>query len=774
MRGSFFTFFWSQKCLKLYVLASTLSGVFYATGLFHTRYNIWPIAQASGSGIVGIWWIVKNKHLRTWPFVGLASAVFLFAASDVLRFASGRLVPKLALGFTVASLFTIAGYTLLSTVLLGFAYTRLNKISHILNSLLDASMAATSLLGIIWVYVVDPAFSAPHTPVSLRLSVVIYPSLALVAIILTLRIPFSQGDIRPLSYWLILVATSVAFVGEVLRLLISVHVNMFFTPVLVLARALVFMLLTCALMHRSVRILSHKVGSRSNKVATSQLLLVVLALATPAILVYGERSKSIEESFLLSGIDLVLAVAATLRIVRVFQSQQRSERELAHRADHDDLTGLVNRRGVLDNISLAVEASSQLDHIISLLYIDLDHFKEVNDTYGHAAGDQLLIAIGARLKSIVRRGDLVARLGGDEFLVVVNDVQGAGEAHNIASEIRSSLDTTFNVDNKKIRVSASIGVASSIGFGGDDPDYLLRCADAAMYRAKAAGRDTVISFDPKIADEGTWNQGIAQDLEDAVSNNEFFLVYQPILRASDSRVEGVEALLRWKHPSFGVMYPSTFIVQALDTDMGSRVELWVLDQAIRTRAELSANGTVSDSFYVSVNVSFKLFEQRDLVSNLASLLALHGVAGSMLCLEIQQGSDLDQATIALDVFAKLHELGIKIALDGSASTSKLLSQMRSLPVDTIKIGISPSRNSNCGSEHEIDLVSVCFEAKRLHLETVAKKIETKDQASFLGTIGCDLVQGFFWSKPVRAEYLHQSLHTITKRKQSAPTAVSLQ
>jgi diguanylate cyclase (GGDEF)-like protein/PAS domain S-box-containing protein len=437
--------------------------------------------------------------------------------------------------------------------------------------------------------------------------------------------------------------------------------------------------------------------------------------------------------------------------------RKAAEADLAHSATHDSLTGLPNRALLLDRIELALARASRPDSGgVALLFCDLDRFKLVNDTMGHEAGDVVLMAVGERLRAALRPGDTVARIGGDEFVVCCEDLTEPDEAEIIAARILRTMAKPVMVEGREVFVSASVGIrrAGPADTGAD----LLRDADIAMYRAKQTGRSCVAVFDDVLRHQSETRLEIETGLHRALERGEFRVLYQPTMSIHAGTLAGVEALVRWDHPERGLVPPGEFITVAEETGLIVPIGLWVLEQACQQLTAWRDTGVAS--LKMAVNLSARQLRSPELVSEVAAILDRTRVNRGDICLEVTESVLMDDAQAAESVLGALKALGVRLAIDDFGTGYSSLSYLRKFPVDVLKV--DRSFVSNLGSEAEATAIvtSVVHLAQALHLETVAEGVETHEQRVQLDVLGCQLAQGYYWSRPVPAADLDPWLHPL--------------
>jgi diguanylate cyclase (GGDEF)-like protein len=433
----------------------------------------------------------------------------------------------------------------------------------------------------------------------------------------------------------------------------------------------------------------------------------------------------------------------------------RREEELAFLATHDSLTGLPNRTLILDRVEQALARSLRSQTPVAALFIDLDNFKSVNDTLGHRTGDELLCAVTARLEGVVRGADALGRLGGDEFVVIAGELSLAAGPELVAERLLDALKPAFQLGDDKatrVTVTASIGIAVGNGCPAEE---LLRDADIAMYRAKRDGRNRFAIFESSMQDKLQNRMELEMDLRDALANEEFFLVYQPTFNLSDMSPNGVEALIRWKHPRRGVVEPDDFVPLLEETGMIKEIGRWVLDAACQQGASWRQAGY---PIGVAVNVSGRQLDTDDLISDIEDSLARSGLEPHALTIEITETTLMRNAEQTARLLATIKELGVMIAIDDFGTGYSSLAHLRRFPVDALKIDrsfISGLKQNDEGGTLIRTLVQL---GKALSLNTFAEGIEQHEELSLLRDESCDSGQGFLFARPLDAAATEAFLH----------------
>jgi diguanylate cyclase (GGDEF)-like protein/PAS domain S-box-containing protein len=436
------------------------------------------------------------------------------------------------------------------------------------------------------------------------------------------------------------------------------------------------------------------------------------------------------------------------------------EQQLAHQAFHDSVTGLANRALFRDRVEHALERQGRDGGPVSILFLDLDDFKTINDSLGHAAGDGVLGEVGERLKTTLRQADTAARLGGDEFAILLEDGGDGVEAAEVASRILAAFEPPFRLEGKDVSVRASIGIASSDHRGAPvatGADELLRNADVAMYMAKEAGKARYQIFEPKMHDTALKRLELKADLQRAVDNHEFVVHYQPVIELETGRIEGLEALIRWQHPERGTVPPLEFIPLAEETGLIVPIGRWVLSEACRTAIELQARFPMDPPLHMAVNLSARQLQRPEIVAEVALALLESGLDPETLVLEITESVMMQDVELSTQRLTELKELGVKLAVDDFGTGYSSLNYIRRFPVDILKVDKSFVDGVNGGGEESALTAAIIELASILRLRPVAEGIERADQLETLRSLSCDLGQGFYFAKPLPIEQVDELL-----------------
>jgi diguanylate cyclase (GGDEF)-like protein len=423
------------------------------------------------------------------------------------------------------------------------------------------------------------------------------------------------------------------------------------------------------------------------------------------------------------------------------------EQKLKYQALHDSLTGLSNRVLFMDRVGHAIDRLKRHNHeSVCIMYLDLDKFKNINDTLGHLVGDEFLIKVSQVINQNIRSCDTLARLGGDEFAVLLEDINDKDEALDVAERIIVSLKEPIDLGSHKLVTSVSIGIAfSDKSFSGVD---LIKHADTAMYKAKDKGRATYCVFSKEMLADTSAYIRLDLEIKDALLKREFTLFYQPIYTTANSDIIGLEALVRWQHKEKGLLFPDEFIEYAEESNLIIGIDRYVMEQAAQQMAKWQDK--FGESFYISVNVSGKNFGSADFVDFVIQLKKTHKLRDGVFAIEITERALIDNVEQTKANLTELRQHGIQIFLDDFGTGYSSLSYLHQFPLDCLKIDRSFINDMN-GSKFDNPLVKMIIAlAKSLDLKVVAEGIEKQNQQNCLEYMECDYGQGYMFSKPVCA------------------------
>jgi diguanylate cyclase (GGDEF)-like protein/PAS domain S-box-containing protein len=432
-------------------------------------------------------------------------------------------------------------------------------------------------------------------------------------------------------------------------------------------------------------------------------------------------------------------------------SERRTLEAVTHQAFHDPLTDLANRALFTDRVAAALARRPDTSSAtVAVLLLDLDDFKTVNDSLGHAAGDELLIAVAARLRSCVRPGDTLARLAGDEFAILLDVLDDEGAAVAVAKRVGKRLEAPFEIEAMEVAVRASIGI--SLGQSPDArPDDLMRDADVAMYEAKARGKGGYSVFEPRMRHAVVKRMELKADLRHALERGELHVLYQPYVKLEDESIVGAEALLRWDHPERGVIPPLDFIPLAEEMGLIVPIGRWVLGEASAQAVAWARRWPRLGSLTLSVNISARQLQDRGFVGEVAEIVAEQGLPAERVVLELTESSLVEDPDQAVRRLRALRELGIRLAIDDFGTGYSSLGYLQRYPIEILKVHRTFIAELGRHPEEPALTTAILQLAHHLGMQTVAEGVEDVVQVEALRTLGCRFAQGFYFSKPLTAE-----------------------
>ncbi len=439
------------------------------------------------------------------------------------------------------------------------------------------------------------------------------------------------------------------------------------------------------------------------------------------------------------------AIARELREVEVRRDRERAEATVERQAHYDFLTNLPNRTTFRDRLTVALAQAARNRKMLAILFVDLDRFKTIVDTLGHATGDLLLRGVAERLRASLEEGDTLARLGGDEFVILLPQINRADRAVRVAQRILDAIKPPFHFERNELHITMSIGI-TLYPYDGEDADTLLRNADTALYRAKEQGRNNYQLYTPAMNARAFERLALENSLRKAVERREFLVYFQPQFDLQTETIVGVEALLRWQHPDLGIVYPSEFIGIAEETGLITQLGDWVLRTSCLQNKAWQKAGL--PPMTVAVNLSGRQFQQQDLVESIARILKETGLDPSWLEIEITESIAMQNADYTNVVLRSLKGMGVRVALDDFGTGYSSLSYLKKFPIDTLKIDQSFVRDLTSDPNDAAIANAVIVLAHSLKLKVIAEGVELKEQETFLREHQCDMTQGFLFSMPL--------------------------
>ena len=686
----------------------------------------------------------RHRPASASPWVLLILAGVVWSIAGAVRATAGSTGDLTADRNLLPDLFALAGYTLFAVALLKMLKAQ-GHANRTRSLVLDGSILAISSMMVCWVVLIAPVLFRLEAAWIAKVSIVVYPPISAFLVFVAARLAFGTA-VRGASQRLLLVGMMLLLVGDAAYVPLEAGlVDDLPGRLLELPYALAYVLISAAALHPSML---DTVRRKTSNPTTDdrRFALIAISLLTPALMLLLWSPSTVIERAVVGSLALILATVAIARVVRAARAQAIVEERLERQATTDELTGLINRPAVLELVNRHLDDARSKGVPITLLFVDLDRFKLVNDSYGHAVGDDLLLAAADRLRTSVGPNDTVARLSGDEFLVVMpaTDVVRARE---LATSICNVFAEPFElIGTAWVTVSVGVVVASP----GDpvDATMLIRDADTAMYEAKAAGRGGFVMFNPAMRAASERQLEIYNGLHLAIERDEFDVHYQVIVDAAAGTVHGVEALVRWESPN-GMVPPDQFITLAEDSGLISTIGEIVMtrscDQVARWR-KLPGCGDLT----LSVNVSARQVIDGDIVSLVADVLETSGLPADALWLEITESVMMVDTLETAAALAALRALGVHLSVDDFGTGNSSLSYLQRFPIEQVKIDRQFVAGMGDHSEDAAVVAAVIGIAEALGLSIVAEGVETVEQQQRLNELGCELLQGYLFSRPVPA------------------------
>jgi len=676
-----------------------------------------------------------------WNLYAASSAVFILGA--VLRqvLVGSELV-------MLADAASLTGYGLVLGAFLAILRTRRGGLG-VLHEVIDGLIVVIAACAVALVVFTFPTATVGDLT-ALALLQGVYPVIDVIVLFVILLLSWTSAERVP-AYWLLAGATVATLLGDVGYAYIGTQGRLVGSPLQDLPFIFGFAFLGAAALHPSMASLTKTQERPVQSWSRPRLTLLVGALLLPPMVVVG-WADSASAGWVGATAGAFITLLLLVRAVGAVRSSARSQEGLSHQATRDALTGLANRPHLVDRVNALTHRAESAGGHVDLLFIDIDGFKLVNDSWGHHMGDLVLAAATERLRAIADPSDVLARIGGDEFVIArFVGPEGDREGQLLAADVIDAFRLPLTVAETLLVTTVSIGLARSV-FPAT-AEGLLRDADTAMYRAKDAGRNRCIMFDSSMRDSVRARVETELALRHALDRKQLVLHYQPIVTIDDGEVRGVEALLRWEHPGKGLISPLDFIPVAEETGLIVEIGGWVITEAIRQlaswrRAGLRPGGT---DLFMSVNVSARQLHEPGLVDHVAFELRRHNVPAHLLVLELTESAMMTDRESAGLMLHELRDLGVQLSIDDFGTGYSSLSHLRRFPVSKVKI----DRSFVSGIEHDADdaeiVRAIVAMSLAMRLEVVAEGIETVGQCDILRQLGVELGQGWLFGRPQPAE-----------------------
>ncbi|MGH8968902.1 MAG: putative bifunctional diguanylate cyclase/phosphodiesterase [Actinomycetes bacterium] len=688
---------------------------------------------------------VRNRPRVTLPWTLFGAACAAFIVGAVLRqvLAQGAAAP-------LADLATLSGY---AATLAGYVALLRSRRSprRALHELVDGMVLLVSAGSVALVVFTLPTVAAGHSS-GLALLQGAYPVVDVAVLFVAVLLCWTSANRVP-SFWLLAGAITGMLAGDVGYAYIGTQGRLVGSPLMDLPFVIAFTFFGAAALHPSMSLLSDVQGRTVQAWSRGRLAVLVPALLLPLVIVVTDDSRAAGWIGALAGSAVMLLLLR--RAVGAVHDHAQSQEGLRYQAEHDPLTGLVNRPSLVYRVDALIHRAERERGRVDLLFLDIDSFKLVNDSWGHQMGDQVLRVAATRLSSVTQSSDVVARIGGDEFVVArYVGPSGVGSGQELAGDIIDVFRVPLPESENALVATVSVGLARSSSSA--TAEGMLRDADTAMYRAKAAGRNRCVTFDHSMHDSVRARVETELALRHALDRDEFLLNYQPIVSLISEEVVGVEALLRWSHPGMGMIPPLDFIPVAEETGLIVEIGEWVVSEALRQLARWRTRRSEAGlpDLWVSVNVSARQLRDPSLVEHVEAELARHGVPPELLVLEITESAMMADEDTAAALLGRLRRLGVTLAVDDFGTGYSSLGHLRRFPVSKVKIDRAfVSGIAEDADDAEIVRAVVAM-SLAMRLSVVAEGIETEGQRALLAQLGVPLGQGWLFGRPEPAEDCH--------------------
>lgn len=701
-------------------------------------------------------WLYRPRTAMPWiaSWVALLSFTISMTLREAMIDASAA-DPLAGVSAGLPDLFSYIGYGLLVTT--GLLMLRATGVQRDAGAAADGAMVMIAAALLSWTYLISPTLTATtsHRELSTLLVMASYPVIDTVLVFLMARVALGMRDRGP-ALLLIVQAFGCLLLGDSAYALVEAGVGV---P---LAVADAFYLLSytglgAAALHPGSRILTTPQPLRTTSLRRSRLVVVALSMLVPAAIIVQYPAVTASDRLIIGGGLAAITLLALWRTSTAVNGHARDAAAMAHAAAHDALTGLPNRDSLVRFTTQAL-ARRQKERHVAVVYVDLDGFKLVNESWGRSTGDELIVAVAARLRAAVGSRDIVARVGADEFAVVCEEQHTDVVATLLADRVLDVISDPFLLRAGRAHVTASVGLAHTRTGIDVSAEELLRDADSAMHRAKDQGRNRVVTFDRWMLESSADRIELQLALRDAVAAGAITVAYQPLVNVHTGQLIGFEALARWDRPGVGPVSPVEFIPVAEDSGLIVRLGTAVLESAVAQLVRWRAMGRQAEPLHVSVNVAARQLADPDFADVVARVLRSHRLPGAALWLEITESVIVDDDAATWETLQRLHDLGVTLVVDDFGTGYSSLSYLRRFPVGALKIDRSFVADLGSDDEDADDgaiVVAVVAMARALGLWVVAEGVETAQQRDRVRDLGCELAQGWLFGRPVDAEQAHR-------------------
>jgi diguanylate cyclase len=737
----------------VYLAAGTLWACAHAAGLLGPAAGATFVLFGAGTVIATIVGVRAHGPAHRAPWALFSTALLLFLAGGVARAAVQQVGDLSEDRVFAADLVTLVGYLALGGALLLLTRAGRERRSWSLDVFLDAVIVSLSALCVLWAFVLAPQLEEQQAAVAAKLVLGAYPAMSVFLVTVAVQLLFNARLRTSFAFVLTVASVGAILAGDVVYMLVELGSIQIGHHLVDLPYALAYVMFGATALHPTMSALGTVGRARPPAPSRTRMTLVAAALLLPGVVAVTSVPLKPANRAVLGVCMALLALAAAVRLWRSLNAHDRVLLRLRHQANHDPLTGLPNRAAIRDLLQAELATGGQQ---VWVLFLDLDRFKFINDSFGHTVGDRLLVAVGDRLRVMIAgvgHGGIVSRPGGDEFVVVLCGLT-LDQAIPLAEAVRDSFSEPFDVHPYSLFTGASVGLASADGGTSATADELIRNADAAMYEAKDYGHEGIAVFDASMVHRAQRRVRLEAEFRGSLSRDELTLEYQPIVRLPDGQVEGLEALLRWTHPTLGKVNPAEFVPIAEETGLIVEVGAWVIDEACRVLADLRRDLPLAADLHVSVNVCARQVQEGGVVGHIRQALARYGLEGAALRVELTESAFLGDLDATVETLAQLRAISVPVSLDDFGTGYSSLAYLQRYRVDEVKIDQAFISELRDGAAVSAPLVSaIVGMARALGLTTVAEGVETVEQAQRLWEIGCDSAQGYWFARPTPPDQL---------------------
>ncbi len=750
---------WRDRLWWIFALVGVV-----ATGLYVAGVGVLIDFALIGAGAIAACFASPSMHdirpARAWHTLGVAGAFMLTGAilRPLVVTPHGTALP--------AEAFTVPGYVLMIAALADFAYGRRAIDRHSVIDGLIVCVGATTAFSLLFAV---PAMSIPGRPPIVSVLAALYPTFDAILVLLVVMLAFSTAARQP-AFRLLLGMMVLIFIGDLAYAVIGNQGAFYKSPLLDIPFLLAFTVGGASALHPTARELVRAVPLPVQPWSLARLAVIIPAVAAPFALLLTVVETPVER-FVVGLGGAVVVLLLILRAVSAVQANAEAQARFEYQATHDELTGLPNRRRITQILTGMLADPAGRDQVW-VFYLDLDGFKFVNDSWGHPAGDDLIREIGQRLRGILPPEATIARIGGDEFVVVRRGTEA--QALEQAQQIVDCVEPPTRIGTAEVVITGSMGIVPATREDAGQPevtaDSLLRDADTAMYRTKADGRGTWTVFDASMRQAVQERLEIEGALRAALTGDEFHVLYQPIVDLESGLPHGAEALIRWEHPEKGVIGPNVFIPVAEESRLITGIGEFVLRAAVRQLAGWREDGTVTDDFWMSINVSPRQLTEPGFTAMVGGALRAHGVPARCVALEITESVMVEGGDISEGALRDLRALGVSISVDDFGTGFSSLGYLRRHPVTSVKIDRSFVSGLGASASDEEIVRAVVAMSTALGLTVVAEGVETTEQRDVLGRLGVRLCQGWLWGRAVEARAFADKWGSHTDKRGSREQA----